>query len=146
MTEEFVQFTQKALIINDDKLLIIKKSKNDINAPNKWDLPGGRKLICETLEQQIIRKVKEEVGLDILPKDVFTMWEANINIDNKPTTLVAVSRFCKTATNNVIIQKEIVDFKWVEINDDLLKYDFIKGLQPTIIKLVHDYKNLSISV
>ena len=144
MLEELIQFAQKALIINDGKLLIIRKSSKDINSPNKWETPGGRKIVGETLDQQIIREVKEEVGLDILPKDIYTMWEVNVSINNNPTTLVAVSRFCKTANDNVVItEKEIIDYKWVEINEDLLNYDIMKGLQPTIIKLVQEYSNIS---
>ncbi len=144
MPEEFVQFAQKALIINDGKLLIIKKSSKDINSPGKWEVPGGRKMIDETLDQQIIREVKEEVGLQIIPKEIFTMWEVKVKINNNPTTLIVASRFCQATNKKVVLEKNVIeDYKWVEINDELLTYDLMQGLKPTIIKLVEDYKSIS---
>lgn len=44
----------------DHKILVVKR--NDVPL---WDLPGGRKDKGETLEECVIREVKEETGLEI---------------------------------------------------------------------------------
>ena len=140
MEEELLQFAQKAIIIKDNKLLVIKKSSHDKNQALKYDLPGGRKKENETLDEHIKREVKEEVGLDIVPKDIFSMWEFKIAIDNKPTTVVAVSRFCDLLNYDIkLTEKEIDSYKWIAINSDLQKYDFIPGIQSTIGKLIKNY-------
>lgn len=142
MTDEFLQFAQKALIIKNNKLLIIKKSTKDINSPNQWEVPGGRKQVGENLEQHIIREVKEEVGLDILPKEIFDMWEFSIPVNGKKNTVVAVARFCELTNENIVITEDVIDnYKWADINEKLLDYNLIPGIRKTIEKLIAKFTN-----
>lgn len=141
MVDELLQFAQKALIIKNRKLLLIKKSSKDINSPNQWEVPGGRKQVGENLEEHIIREVKEEVGLEILPKEIFDMWEFSIHVNNEKTTVVAVARFCELTNENIIITEDVIDnYKWVNIDANLLDYNLIPGIRKTIEKLVKLYK------
>jgi 8-oxo-dGTP diphosphatase len=47
----------------DNKILLIKR--NTIPFKGYWALPGGRMDPGETVEQTIVREVKEETGLDV---------------------------------------------------------------------------------
>jgi 8-oxo-dGTP diphosphatase len=48
----------------ESKILLIKR--NTIPFKGYWALPGGRMDLGETVEQTIVREVKEETGLDII--------------------------------------------------------------------------------
>ncbi len=136
-----MQFAQKALIIKNNKILLIKKSAKDKNSPNLWEVPGGRKQEGENLEQHIIREVQEEVGLDVTPQNIFDMYDFSIPINGKKTTVVAVARFCELVNEDLqITEDEIDNCEWVEINDDLLKYNFMPAIRKTMEKLVSFYK------
>ena len=140
MIDEFVQFAQKAIIIKDNKLSMIKKTTKDLNNPERWEIPGGRKQVGETLDEHIIREVKEEVGLDVVPKNIFDLWEFKIKVDGKETTVVAISRFCEIVDENVNITEDVIDkCEWAEINIGLLHYNLIPGIRNTIEKLINLY-------
>jgi len=47
-----------------DKILLIRR--NTIPFKGYWALPGGRMNPGETIEQTIVREVKEETGLDVV--------------------------------------------------------------------------------
>lgn len=46
-----------------DKILLIKR--NTVPFKGYWALPGGRVELGETVEQTVVREVKEETGLDV---------------------------------------------------------------------------------
>ena len=50
------------VLIEEDKILLVKQKVND---KRNWSLPGGKAERGETLEQALIREMKEETGLDV---------------------------------------------------------------------------------
>lgn len=148
MQDEFVQFAQKAFIIKEGKLLIVQKSAKDPVNPFRWDVPGGRKKVFETIDEHIIREVKEEVGIDVVPKNVFDLWsvslkhKANPYQANLPLTIVLTARFCEYNGDEqdvVIDNDEINEYRWVKIDDNLLEYNFLDGIRHVFENLVKNY-------
>jgi len=62
-----------ALIFNRDKILLIERGKEPMKG--QWSLPGGALETGETLEQGIIREVREETGLEVKPLKVLEIFE-----------------------------------------------------------------------
>jgi 8-oxo-dGTP diphosphatase len=61
---KFAGRTATAIIIfSPDKILLIKRAT--VPFKGYWALPGGRVDPGETVEQTIVREVKEETGLDV---------------------------------------------------------------------------------
>ena len=57
----------KAFIVHNNKLLVVKRAKDEVQMPNIWELPGGRLNPGEDPFIGIIREVREETGLYIKP-------------------------------------------------------------------------------
>jgi ADP-ribose pyrophosphatase YjhB (NUDIX family) len=62
-----------ALIFNRDKILLVERGKEPLKG--FWSLPGGVLEIGETLEEGIIREVREETGLEVKPRKVRRMTD-----------------------------------------------------------------------
>jgi len=62
-----------ALIFNRDKILLVERGKEPLKG--YWSLPGGVLETGETLEQGIIREVREETGLEVKPLKVLEIFE-----------------------------------------------------------------------
>ena len=71
------------------------------------------------------------------------MWEFSIPVNNEKTTVVAVARFCELTNDNIVITEDVIDnYKWVDIDENLLDYNLIPGIRKTIEKLVNLYKTI----
>lgn len=61
--KEYKQLGVYGLVINEDKVLLIKKSGGPYDG--KLDLPGGTIEFCEKTEETLKRELFEEVGIDV---------------------------------------------------------------------------------
>ena len=73
-----VKFLQKAAIIHEGKVLILKRSDQSVSRPRAWDLPGGNaewpkaaSPMSNVHRTDIVREIMEETGWSIDPA-VFT--------------------------------------------------------------------------
>jgi len=137
---------QKAFIINkDNKILILKRQKVDINK-GLWDVPGGKAEEDENLLTSIKREIKEETNLK-LSKIILILSSSKFigTMGDKPL-IVRNIYLCK-ATGDIKISQEHNEYKWVRANE-LEKYKFAKekDIQNVIKKLPGIIKKINLSV
>lgn len=95
----------------------------------KWDLPGGKNEMGETLEETLLREILEETGLEVeitrfLPKTITKVWEYPTH---KQNTLV-LCFCCKLMGGELHLNDhKISDLKWVK-REEFKNYEFL----PTI--------------
>ncbi len=144
-------FAQKAFIIKDRKLLLIKKSSQDPQNADKWEVPGGRMEFGETIEEHIKREVKEETDIEIKVGEPFDIWtwimnSTDSNGNTIQTQVVAVARQCEAKTNEVSVSGQVredflAEAKWVPVND-VLSYDLIPEIIPVMKKFLSRFANI----
>ncbi|KAA8884211.1 NUDIX domain-containing protein [Nocardia colli] len=62
--DQVQQLVVGAVVAHDDKVLLLQRPADDFMG-GIWELPSGKVDPGETLDQALIREVKEETGLDI---------------------------------------------------------------------------------
>ena len=73
------QIAAKVLILFKDKYLLLLRSDKEEICPSEWDIPGGGIEPGETINEALIREVKEETGIDISSSDFSPIknWKMN---------------------------------------------------------------------
>ncbi|EJS70549.1 MULTISPECIES: NUDIX hydrolase [Bacillus] len=64
--ESVMQVRVTGILIEDEKVLLVKQKVANRN----WSLPGGRVENGETLEEAMIREMREETGLEVKIKNL----------------------------------------------------------------------------
>ena len=109
-----------------DKVLILKKSKDDYNYPNKWSFCSGFVKEFESAEDTVLREIKEETGLNAKIIKKGKLLEVK---DNKKGKIWVIAVFlCSVNSKKVKICHENQEFRWIAYKD-IKKYDCVPGLQ-----------------
>ena len=115
-----------AIILNQEKIkFLIVKRKNEKIHPDKWLFPGGVMEKEESVEQTLMRELKEEVGLE-LKKIIRKISSYDYLGENKEMTK-GESYLVETENKDVIIGFEIDDLKWVTI-EEFENLDYVQGM------------------
>lgn len=121
----------KALLFDQDKLLLVKRSNKARGEHHYWELPGGRMEFGETPEEALLRELAEETGLSAKILCPLQTW----NFFREETTqIVGVTFLCKATTNKVRLSDELEAYVWVHL-DEISQYNII----PTVL---NDLKKL----
>jgi len=106
--------SQKAIIFNQDKFLVIKRGETASSNPNKWDFPGGYVDFGEDLYDSIKREIQEEVGLKIA---VLEPYEVHSRITYDKSYWVTIAYKCETDIIDIKLSYEHSEFKWVTLEE-----------------------------
>lgn len=126
-----------AVIIKDNRALIVQRNSNEDVFPGLWELPSGKKEDLENADEALVREVKEETGLDIVPTMPFSVFcyqidkgdyvkdSTQINYLVKLSNLEQAVKLSPEHQSSVWIkQSEIGDYEISESTKKVLKRAF----------------------
>ncbi len=122
-----------AIIIDNDKFLCTQRNKSKYEYISyKYEFPGGKVESEETLEEAIIREIKEELDAEIKVKSKYLTVRHEY-----PDFIVIMHSFLCEMLSKKIILKEHIDSKWLS-NVELSSLDWAGADLPIIKKLNGD--------
>lgn len=106
-----------ALIICDGRILL-EKRKND-PGKGKWSIPGGIVETGETLEQTVIREVREETGLVVEnPKLVDVVNQVTLDENGRVKYhFVIIDYFVKLRRGKAKPDSDAAELEWVALEE-----------------------------
>jgi len=114
----------KSFIVNqENKVLVVKREKNDTHMPEEWEIPGGRIENEETLLEGVKRETKEETNLDI---EVLEQLNTQEFTRQDGERIKMVIFLCKPLTESVVLSEEHTEFDWIELDEVIKLNDFFK--------------------
>lgn len=70
-----------AVIVRNDMVLVTSRAQN-VSHAGRWEFPGGKPLAGESVADCVVRRVREELGLDIVVREALAPFEAT-NRENR---------------------------------------------------------------
>src|SRR6056297_15213 len=116
-----VVLVNRCVVFDDEKkkILIIKRSKNDSYASEKWEFPGGKLDQGQNLSNALEREVLEEIGLFVIPTSRMVYIESQMILQGPYQGLphIVIVGKGKRVGGKVKLSKEHEDYKWVDPNN-----------------------------
>jgi 8-oxo-dGTP diphosphatase len=133
--------SQKALVIKNGKLLILKATARISGGRSQWELPGGLLELDEPLREGLAREVKEETSLDIEVGQLLALWDVwlpEFTFRDGRTMAVRVilpAYRCETDGDTIQLSKEHSEHRWIG-KDDLDDLSFPDEVKQTLAQIL----------
>lgn len=120
-----------ALIFQRQRILLVQRGKQPLKG--WWSLPGGVLETGESLVDGIRREVREETGLDVVPTQLFTVFERIIpDTQGRPEYhYVLIDYICRVKGGAAQADTDVSALAWVK-EADLSQYQLTEGTLPVI--------------
>lgn len=131
-----IKYADNLVFSEDNKLLILKRSKNDKSQPEKWTLPGGHVDAGEDFMSAAKRELMEESGL------IVTECKKVGEYSNKEVEIEYYRSTVNSQEQPVILQEnEMEDHKWIDVYTEIDNYEFPFNMEDNIRTILDLPKN-----
>ncbi|MBI2124105.1 MAG: NUDIX domain-containing protein [Candidatus Wildermuthbacteria bacterium] len=122
----------KSFIVQEGKLLVIRRRSDDVHKPGQWDIPGGRLELGEDPIEGLKRETREETNLEInivLPIEVRHFTRE----DGQKITMIIF--LCRLLGGELKLSKEHQEYEWVNAEKDTDKVpSWLSSVRDTFVK------------
>ena len=118
------------IYIQDKKILSTRSCGKDT-----WYIPGGKREAGESDEQALMREIKEELNVDLIPTTLKHVGTFEAQAHGKPEgTVVRMTCYSANFTGDIIPSAEIEEVAWFAHTDrekssavDKIIFDYLKN-------------------
>lgn len=130
----------KGLVVHDGKILLLRESDAYIEGTEvgKWDVPGGRIEPEEKVAEGLIREIKEESGLEVVPGEILGIFDGFPEIKGEKCHIVRSYFLCRATTSGVTLSDDHDAYDWVDPKDSSDKV-LVSDLQELLDLYVKKY-------
>ncbi len=134
-----------AIIFRDDEVLLIQRGTEP--SAGKWSVPGGLVELGESLQEAVVREVKEEVGLEVQVRDLVVALDRVI-LDQAGTIeyhYILLDFLCECNAGEPAPASDVLACAFVPISS-LSRYDLTRGTERAILRGYAQKQGLRTSV
>ncbi|MCU1286565.1 MAG: hydrolase [Acidobacteriales bacterium] len=124
-----------AVIVKNGCVLLVQRGTEPFKG--QWSLPGGVQDLGETLEQGIIREMREETGLDVQPIEVAGVIDRILPdaTGKLQYHYVLIDYVCRIIGGELLPASDAQDVRWVR-EEELSNYQLVIGTEEVVRKVL----------
>jgi mutator protein MutT len=115
MSIEFPVPSVRAVIENEKSQILLVRRAHSNHGNGFWCLPGGKVDIGETVEESLIREVREEIGAEVASAK-FLFYQDSLPFEKGKMHCIVFYFQC-TISGPIILNDESSESAWVDAND-----------------------------
>ncbi len=122
-----------AFVYDEEKALVVRRSKKENFLPEYYELPGGKVEFGESLEEALKREMMEEIGLKIEAKRPYSSFSYTSDDGQRHTIDIQFIALLSDDVKNLTLSKEHDKYQWI-VKKDLDKYKISDLMREAIEK------------
>ena len=104
----------KALFLNKNKVLLIKRSGSTEAPKGVWDIPGGRLNTGEEPDDGLKREVEEEIG--VVNFKILRPIQVKSRRNDSEVQIIRITYLCEFGGGKIDLSHEHVEFDWFDLS------------------------------
>ena len=127
------------VVIADGRALLIRRGSEPLRG--EWSIPGGMLELGESLEEGVVRELREETGLHVRVLELIEVFDRIVYAQNKPGSddvakprfhYVIVDYLCERISGQYTAASDVTDLEFVRA-DELVRF----RLTETALRVLH---------
>jgi len=106
-------------IIEGENHVILLLWEGDVPYHKLWVIPGGYIKPEETVKQAVVREVREETRLEILPAKLVGVYDDSIPEKDELTHHIIIAYEAIVVGGRIIIPHEAIEYAWTSVGEAL---------------------------
>lgn len=100
------------VVVREGRVLLIRRGKEPLYG--RWVVPGGTVELGETLQQALVREMREETDLEVEPLEVLSVFDRIERKDGRVVYhYVIVDYLCRSPSGEARAASDALDVAWV---------------------------------
>ena len=124
-------FSIAAVIEGKDNTILLMR-EGDLPYRDCWVVPGGYLKPDETVKQAVVREVKEETGLEVIPKELLGLYDDFLS-EEEPTHHIIAAYRAMVIGGRIIFTREATKYAWMN-PEEVIKSDDVPDVFKRIVK------------